>query len=930
MTETYNFSVLLTEKTDISEYKVFVEQANEGVWAMDEFRNTYYVNNQMAQMLGLRPQDMIGRPVISFLFEEDIPAFKKKLEERAKGISGKYDQRFRHNDGSEVWCKISATALMDKEGRFRGSFAFLSDITQLREKSLQLSHNHNTLMAFFNAIPESAILIDTEGKVVMANEITSKRLGVEHNSFIGQNVYDYLPKKLTRSRKKVVKKVITEKTHQVIEDKRGKNLLRSHIFPVLGEGGAVKKIAIIAEDITKEKEREEKLKRLNNTLDTIKQVQTSFLSGKETTETFYRLLELFIDMTESEYGFFDEVLEGDDGKLYKRSLAISDISWDEKSKKLYKSLASKDYEFRNLDNLAGLPVKTKKIIISDDVSSDKRSGGVPGGHPAIRSFMGIPILFKDKVIGVIGVANRDGGYDLKELGGFIELFLSSCIGILSYIKNERLKKKYFEMLQSENLKLRELEEKFKTVADFAQDWEIWLDNEEKLIYMSPSCEYITGYKAREFFEDPGLIYEIVEQEDKKAFKEHEEKIHSVWNTRQLDLQNASSRFEYRIADKQGKIRWVEHLCRPTYSSDGTFSGVRISNRDITDKKLVEERLRYFSFHDKLTGLYNRAYFDEELLRLDNPRYLPISIIMADINGLKLINDAFGHKEGDKLLKRTAKILKMSCRAGEIIARWGGDEFVILLPQTEAKRVSEIISTIKSLCIKTRVTKLPISISAGYSIKTDIKKKNSSVLIEAEDHMYRNKLLESRSCHSQILESLKRTLIENSIETEEHSRRVSEQSVLLGETIGLPEDKLVDLRLHASLHDTGKVGVKHEILKKKEKLTPQEWEAIKKHSEIGYRIANSSPILSSISRNILHQHEWWDGSGYPGGLKGIEIPLLSRIVAVVDAFDAMTSDRPHIRRRSRPEAIEELKRYSGVQFDPKIVKAFLKLIEEDKI
>ncbi len=365
---------------------------------------------------------------------------------------------------------------------------------------------------------------------------------------------------------------------------------------------------------------------------------------------------------------------------------------------------------------------------------------------------------------------------------------------------------------------------------------------------------------------------------------------------------------------------------------------RWTNNDITLLKLLaeilasvlehektEEEIKILSLRDKLTGLYSRSYFEEELKRLDTKRQLPLSFIIGDVNGLKLINDAFGPKEGDRLLIKMAGTIKKCCRKEDIISRWGGDEFSILLPKTSDKDSEEILNRIRKTCAGTKNKKVPVSISLGTATKKTYKTSIVPVIKEAEDSMYRRKLLERNSISSSIISSLERTLREKSYETEEHALRMKDLAIRLGRSINLKENKLTELSLLSTLHDIGKIAITDEILLKKGKLNDEEWKIIKKHPEIGYNICKSSPQLISVAEAVLCHHEWWNGTGYPKGLKEKEIPLNSRIISIVDAYDVMTHDRSYKKAISRDDAIAELKRCVGTQFDPELVEMFINVL-----
>ncbi len=358
--------------------------------------------------------------------------------------------------------------------------------------------------------------------------------------------------------------------------------------------------------------------------------------------------------------------------------------------------------------------------------------------------------------------------------------------------------------------------------------------------------------------------------------------------------------------------------------DDKIIGYHVIYTDIRKRKEAEAKIRYLSYYDRLTGLYNRAFFEEELKRLDTKRQQSLAIIIGDVNGLKLTNDVFGHLEGDQLLIQTANILTNACRDEDIICRWGGDEFAILLPRTNRKTVEEICGRIYNSCEKSKDAPINISISLGYDVKENSTQSMTEVIKQAEEQMYRNKLLEGKSTRSHIINSLQKSMYERSHETEAHAERMKHRSITLGKGLNLDNDKLNELGLLAILHDIGKMAISDAILEKPGKLTEGEWEKMKRHSEIGYRIAETSPELIHISKYILFHHERWDGTGYPHGLKRDEIPLLSRVIAVIDVYDVMTHDRVYKKAVSHEAAINELIKCSGTQFDPVIVNKFVEL------
>lgn len=382
----------------------------------------------------------------------------------------------------------------------------------------------------------------------------------------------------------------------------------------------------------------------------------------------------------------------------------------------------------------------------------------------------------------------------------------------------------------------------------------------------------------------------------------------------------------RYFKKDGSIIWINLTIALLDSLEEENPSELCMIEDITEKVKRDEEILYLSCHDVLTGLYNRMFFEEEKKRLDTVRQLPLSVIMGDVDGLKLINDGFGYANGDNLLIKAGQILSKCCRAEDIISRVGGDEFCILLPQTTSEMAREISKRIHELCEETSMElgsgTVKVSISVGYDTKTRPEQELSMTIVNAENSMRRRKLLERKSIRSDVMTSIKATMLEKSHETAEHADRLVMLSKAIGKKINLSDNKLFDLELAATLHDIGKMSIDRQILIKPGVLTDEEWGEIKKHPEAGYRIAQATSELMPIAEYILTHHERWDGKGYPQGLKKEEIPLLARIINVVDSYDAMTSIRPYGKPLTKAEAIREIETGSGSQFDPALVRIFI--------
>lgn len=387
--------------------------------------------------------------------------------------------------------------------------------------------------------------------------------------------------------------------------------------------------------------------------------------------------------------------------------------------------------------------------------------------------------------------------------------------------------------------------------------------------------------------------------------------------------------ENRMMSKDGIWKWflirgkvVEH------NEDGTSKRMAGTITDISDRKKTEEEIRFLSYNDKLTGLYNRAYFEKEFDHINATNTFPYSFIMGDMNGLKLANDVFGHEEGDKLLRNIAHVLKASCRESDIIARWGGDEFAILLVGANEEVTKRVCERIQDQCLLVKDGMIKPSIALGFVTKSTSDQEANKLQREAETIMYQNKLIQGRLTQLEIISSLKQMLNEEGNETQEHTRSMMEIGYIFAERLELDSEEIEKLMLLIEIHDIGKISVPIEILKKQGPLTEEEFIQVKKHSEVGYRISKAIPDISHVANLVLYHHEHFNGEGYPEGLKGLDIPLCSRIFLIIDAYGVMTQDNYYKKAVSKKLALEEIERCSGTQFDPELAKKFIEMMRSE--
>lgn len=369
-------------------------------------------------------------------------------------------------------------------------------------------------------------------------------------------------------------------------------------------------------------------------------------------------------------------------------------------------------------------------------------------------------------------------------------------------------------------------------------------------------------------------------------------------------------------------------------------------------KATNEKLERLSFTDPVTGVYNYRYFQlrlrEELSRARRYR-LPLALMMVDVDGFKRYNDAHGHPTGDLVLQAVAAALKENVRELDTVCRYGGDEFAVILNDAGAETATTIAERVRGAverCSAQVGAPAGVTVSVGIAIYPENAESAEQLVKLADEALYRVKFSERNAIqvYSSLIDELRselgdtesasllatlRTLITiiNARDryTSGHSERVTNYALLLGNRLGLSAEDLRLLRYAAFLHDIGRIEISRDILNKRGPLSDEERAIIKRHTLYGVQIIEPIRSLESILSIVLHHHERYDGQGYPAGLAGQDIPLLARVLAVADAFDAMMSHRPYRDAMSLEAALEEIRRGRGTQFDPAIADAFLAAI-----
>lgn len=388
-------------------------------------------------------------------------------------------------------------------------------------------------------------------------------------------------------------------------------------------------------------------------------------------------------------------------------------------------------------------------------------------------------------------------------------------------------------------------------------------------------------------------------------------------------------YEWHHHTPKGTL-YFESSISPIYDEHAEIVGAVGITRDVSEQREKQQKIEYLSKRDFLTGTYNRRYFSEAMARYDQSSYFPIGIMMIDLNGLKILNDAYGHDVGDQALKKISEVLKTAVHHPHILARIGGDEFAVLALKTSDEALYElktkITDTIKTLSIKN----VGLSVAIGYAHKENDDIAIHDVMQQAENYMYKSKLMDGKSARNDSIKAIFKTLTDKYEDEKRHSLRVSKLAYELAKALNLPPDMFNEVSITGLYHDIGKISIPDYILNKPGSLTEDEYEQVKKHTENGFQILRAADAYSDLAKHALYHHERYDGKGYPEQLKGDNIPFISRIISVVDAYEAMTSDRPYRKAMSKRDALNEIKRCAGTQFDANIAHTFINMMQDKTI
>jgi len=526
-----------------------------------------------------------------------------------------------------------------------------------------------------------------------------------------------------------------------------------------------------------------------------------------------------------------------------------------------------------------------------------------------------------------------------------------------------------------------------------------INKDHRIVQWNRACEALTGYSAEDMIgtdkhwmpfyslKRPCLADLLIDNAEPKLIFKH----YKGMKIRNWELLSGAFEVEGFLAPLGKEGKWLRFTAAPIKDPQGQIIAAIETLEDITERKIAEKereklnkellkansRFKSLSLLDIDTGLYTHRYL-EEVLEAEFTRAKrydqPLSLIMIDIDYFNSINDMYGHKFGDLILKQLAKQFKKIVRRYDIVIRFGGEEFIVLSPGIDrfqtvilAQRILDEVNlynfgdrkNVVKLKLSLAVTSYPeekiakcadlveiaerilsktkecggnrVCCSFDVKIKPRVvkmKKERSEEVSALKSKLSKIKKLANESLVESIF-AFARTIELKDHYTGEHVEKTVYFATQIARQLKFAKEQIENVRQASILHDLGKIGISDKILLKNAKLSPQEYDEIKKHPQIAADILRPIQFLHSVIPLILYHHERWDGKGYPSGLKGDVIPIGARIIAIADVYQALISNRPYRKAFSKEEAIKIIKEGAGSQFDPKIVKAFLKIIKNKK-
>ncbi len=851
-------------------------QKNVIILAIDSNYNYLYFNqaykNSMKIAYGV--DVVVGMNLLDCISsKEDIDKSKTNFDLALSGKSHSTIQEY--GDISKATYESFYNPIYNDKNEIIGTSLFAIDISKRIESEKELKYERNLARMYFDVAGVILLVLDSEGNVSLINKKGCEVIGLPENEIIGKNWFDHF---IPKSNIDTVKKVFDDVFN------KGREFAAHFENPILNSNG-----------------KERIIKWYNTIIYDVNELPIGVLSsGEDITDSLLTEEQLVL----STKNLLESQRIAHLG-TWRLDVKTNKVIWTEELYKMY-----------GFDPTLPPPDYTEHMKLFTKESWEKLSTSL-----SLTSTKGIPYeleletVTKDGSNGwmwVRGEAEKNDNGEIVAIWGAAQ-DITERVKTLQLVKESQSR---LDMFFNQSLTGF-----FIMMIDKPILWNETVDKEEVLDYVfkHQKCTRVNQALLNQY----GIeLDDFLNKTPNEMFAHDIQGGKYVWR-KMFDDGVLQTITDERKSDGTQIFIEGHYICM--YDSEGRIIGHFGNQLDVTSKIQRQQEIEYLSNHDYLTGLFNRRYYFEQIKKLDIDAHYPLGIMMLDVNGLKIINDAFGHYAGDNALIKLGNVLKHIFGKNNIVARIGGDEFAVLLSNSSIAKLQfykdQIVETVK----KERIENIELSLAVGYELKLHESDNIEDILKASENHMYRHKTTVGTSIRNKAISAILETLTEKYENERKHSQRVSSYCRLIGQQLKLRSDEIKELEQAGLFHDIGKISIPDSILNKPDKLTKEEYEIIKSHTEVGYQILRAADEYSDLAIQALHHHERWDGFGYPNGLKETDIPLFSRIIGVVDAYEAMTADRPYRKRLTTQEAISEMKKNSGTQFDPKIVKVFLEKV-----
>jgi diguanylate cyclase (GGDEF)-like protein/PAS domain S-box-containing protein len=757
---------------------------------------------------------------------------------------------------------------------------------QLQKVNQQHEDTLSLLKQFLNADDRYSYIKDGEGRFLTVNANLCRLLSCDESSLLGNQVEEVAHHDLATLMVENDREALNELKTVEKETHWGERLYKTTKFPLLLPGGSIG-LGAFAEDITEQRHLERTLRENARRASAFSHLLS--LSIKNPDNQLTNALEEVCAINGSKIGVL-LIIDKKTGTITMEAAREAMPLYDLPQKKgtvIPHSAAVWYLQEKNDSSFS---------IINKQVDEEPILSCISGKKVTVKNLLVCTCMAGNTLSGILLLADSIESYNETE-GFLIQLLFSGIWANMQKAENEAA-------LEASQRNLR-------LILDSTAEGIFGTDEKGRCTFCNASCLHLLGY----------------EDAQELLGKNMHQLIH--FSTREgipIDEETCPIRSCLSSSDgmaKENEVFWrkdgtcLDVLCYAyPQVKDGTIIGSVITFLDNTERKRNQEKIAYLSFHDLLTGLYNRTYADQAMVRLDTEDQLPLSIIIGDVNGLKMTNDIFGHAMGDKLLQSIARSLRLSCRTIDVVSRIGGDEFLILLPHTDGNEANQIMTRIEGHLEKDGIRAGNRSIALGRATKTSIEESIQETFDRAEDQMYRRKTLRRAEIQKQQLQDLVEMLYKKAPGERIHATKVQQHASHIASLLHLNDEEASKLQRAGFYHDIGKVVLEPEVITSHNRTAWMQ-ERYREHVSAGYRILNMFEETVDLAPLILHHHEWWDGSGYPKGLQGTEIPYFSRLLRFAEVWE-----REHLDQATKEQIEKTLTKLAGIEVDPYLVERIL--------